>query len=229
MRLSRLIAVIAATLAAACAAVPQEPAHPTYYVMRHLDTPAGERDPDLTAGGRAKAERLAAWGFGPAPAAIYVSGYRRTQQTAAPLAARLGLTPIVYDAADTTALVARVRAGPSPALVVGHSNTVPDIVEQLGGDAVRRERPAERRPGEGPHDGLARHGQPDALVRRAHRRDDPGRRVHEGAVEVEEGHGPGGGHGTDRAPRARGDRIGDDVRDGRRYTGAHRRRPGHHR
>ena len=59
------------------------------------------------------------------------SGGRR--QTAAPLAERLGLTPIVYDPADTPALVARVRAGPSPALIVGHSNTVPDIVEQLGG------------------------------------------------------------------------------------------------
>jgi broad specificity phosphatase PhoE len=75
------------------------------------------------------ADRLA----GAPPAVIYVSTYRRTAQTAAPTAARLGLTPIVYDPRDTPALVARVRSGPTPALIVGHSNTVPDIVEQLGG------------------------------------------------------------------------------------------------
>jgi broad specificity phosphatase PhoE len=66
-------------------------------------------------------------------AAIYVSHFKRTQQTAAAVAARFGLTPIVYDPADTAALIARVRAGPLPALIVGHSNTVPDIVERLGG------------------------------------------------------------------------------------------------
>ena len=101
--------------------------------MRHLDVPAGQQDPDLTATGRARAERLAAELATLHPRAIYVSTYKRTRQSAAPLAARLGVTPIVYDPADTAALVARVRAGPMPALIVGHSNTVPDIVEQLGG------------------------------------------------------------------------------------------------
>jgi phosphohistidine phosphatase SixA len=106
---------------------------PVYYVMRHLNTPQGERDPDLTAEGQAAAARLPGLFTRERPAAIYVSNFRRTQQTAAPLAARLGLTPIVYDPADTPALVGRVRSGPLPALVAGHSNTVPDIVEQLGG------------------------------------------------------------------------------------------------
>ena len=132
MRLSGLLVFALATLAA-CATTP-EPAAPSFYVVRHLHTPSGERDPDLLAEGRRAAQALASW-FRPgqAPRAIYVSDYRRTRQTAAPLAARLGLTPIVYDPADTPALAARVRAGPLPALVVGHSNTVPDIVVQLGG------------------------------------------------------------------------------------------------
>jgi len=132
MRLSGLLVFILATLAA-CATTP-EPAAPSFYVVRHLNTPSGERDPDLLPEGQRAAQALAGW-FRPggAPRAIYVSDYRRTRQTAAPLAARLGLTPIVYDPADTPALVARVRAGPVPALIVGHSNTVPDIVEQLGG------------------------------------------------------------------------------------------------
>jgi phosphohistidine phosphatase SixA len=131
MRLSGLL-VIALFVLLACATTP-EPARPPIYVMRHLNTPAGERDPDLLPEGQRAAGALAAWFGRERPRAIYVSDFRRTRQTAAPLAARLGLTPIVYDPADTPGLVARVRAGPLPALIVGHSNTVPDIVEALGG------------------------------------------------------------------------------------------------
>ena len=134
MPLLRLFALASLALAAACTTASAEaPSGPVYYVMRHLNTPEGQRDPDLTDEGQRRAALLADW-FGEArPAVIYVSDFRRTRQTAAPLAARLGLTPIVYDAADTPGLIARVRAGPLPALVVGHSNTVPDIVAGLGG------------------------------------------------------------------------------------------------
>jgi broad specificity phosphatase PhoE len=132
MRLSGLL-VIALLALAACATTPAPASPPATWVMRHLNTPAGERDPDLLPAGQRAAEALAAR-LGREPiAAIYVSDYRRTRQTAAPLAARLGLTPILYDPADTPGLIARVRAGPRPALIVGHSNTVPDIVAQLGG------------------------------------------------------------------------------------------------
>jgi broad specificity phosphatase PhoE len=103
------------------------------YVMRHLDTPAGERDPDLLPAGGARAEQLAALLANRGIAAIYVTDYRRSRQTAEPLARRLGLVPIVYDPGDPGALVARLRGGPRPALVVGHSNTVPQLVAALGG------------------------------------------------------------------------------------------------
>jgi broad specificity phosphatase PhoE len=132
MKLMRLALIALAALAAGCSTTP-EPSGPVYWVMRHLHTPAGERDPDLTAEGQRQAALLPAAIGGERPAAIYVSTFKRTRQSAAPLAARLGLTPIVYDPADTPGLVARVRAGPLPALIVGHSNTVPDIIEQLGG------------------------------------------------------------------------------------------------
>ena len=134
MPLIRLLALMLFALAPACTTAPAEAIQsPVYYVMRHLHTPEGERDPDLTSEGRRHAGMLADRLAGGRLAAIYVSHFKRTQQSAEPLASRLGLTPIVYDPADTAALVARVRSGPSPALIVGHSNTVPDIVEQLGG------------------------------------------------------------------------------------------------
>ncbi|HEX8639747.1 MAG TPA: phosphoglycerate mutase family protein [Allosphingosinicella sp.] len=130
MRLFALFAAFAAL--AACATTTPDPAVPVYYVMRHLHTPAGERDPDLTAEGRRQAALLPGL-LRDRPRTLYVSSYKRTQQTAAPLAAALDLTPIVYDPADTPALLARARQGPFPVLIVGHSNTVPDIVAGLGG------------------------------------------------------------------------------------------------
>jgi phosphohistidine phosphatase SixA len=134
MALLRLLLLALLPALASCATMQAAAAQqPVYYVIRHLHTPEGERDPDLTAEGQAAAQRLVQLFANERPAAIYVSDFKRTRQTAAPLAARLGLTPIVYDPRDTPALIARVRAGPWPVLIVGHSNTVPDIVEQLGG------------------------------------------------------------------------------------------------
>jgi broad specificity phosphatase PhoE len=126
-------ALFAALLLPACATDDMAASDSAIYVVRHLHTPEGERDPDLLPEGRRVAillgERLA----GARIAAIYITDFKRTRQTAGPLAEQLGLTPILYDPRDTPALVARVRAGPLPALVVGHSNTVPDIIAQLGG------------------------------------------------------------------------------------------------
>lgn len=134
MSLIRLLLIALLPLTAGCVTVDDNaPPEPVYFVMRHLDTPQGERDPDLLPRGRAAAQRLPRLLAGERPAAVYVSPYKRTQQTAAAAASRYGLTPIVYDPADTPALVARARQGPWPVLIVGHSNTVPDIVEQLGG------------------------------------------------------------------------------------------------
>ncbi|HST35266.1 MAG TPA: phosphoglycerate mutase family protein [Allosphingosinicella sp.] len=124
----------ALAMLAACATVPATPPAPNIYVVRHLNTPAGQRDPDLLPEGQRVAQLLATWFGRERIQAIYVSDFRRTRQTAAPLATRLGLTPLVYDPADTPGLIARVRAGPLPALIVGHSNTVPDIVAALGGE-----------------------------------------------------------------------------------------------
>ncbi|MEA3051377.1 MAG: hypothetical protein QOG72_280 [Sphingomonadales bacterium] len=137
MTLFRPLAALLLLALAACATTAPEPAAPSWYVMRHLQKADGP-DPALSAEGRANAERLAAWFAADPPAAVYVSTTRRARETAAPLAARLGLAPKEYDPRDTPALVARVRAEAGTVLVVGHSNTVAEIVARLGGT-----RPAE--------------------------------------------------------------------------------------
>lgn len=53
----------------------------------------GHADPELAPAGRDQAERVAARLAAGRIDAIYTSGLRRTEQTAAPLARRLGLTP----------------------------------------------------------------------------------------------------------------------------------------
>ena len=119
-------------LAAGCATVrPEAPRQ--IYVMRHLQAGAGQ-DPALTEEGSRQAQKLAGWfAAKAAPRAIYVSTLRRARDSAAPLAAKLGLGLKPYDPANTDALVAAVNAESGSVLVVGHSNTVPDIVERLGG------------------------------------------------------------------------------------------------
>ena len=121
-----------------CASAPRPAATPAIFVMRHLHTPAGTKDPDLTAAGQAAAQSLAVMLDHDRPHAIYVSDTKRARQTAAPLALRIGVVPKVYDPADTAGLVASVAAEPGTVLIVGHSNTVPEIIERLGG-----ERPAD--------------------------------------------------------------------------------------
>lgn len=99
-------------------------------------------DPPLTAAGERRAERLAAM-FGDVRGtgridAIYVTDTRRTQQTAMPLAARLGLRATVMPSGNVGAIASSVlkehRGG--RALIVGHSNTVPEIVQKLSGVTV---------------------------------------------------------------------------------------------
>lgn len=116
----------------ACAsAVDQEQ---TVYVMRHLPKAEGS-DPPLTPTGAAQAAVLADLLADRGIKAIYATSTRRAQETAAPLASRLGIGVQLYDPKDPGALVSSVRKAKGNALVVGHSNTVPDLVTRFGGTA----------------------------------------------------------------------------------------------
>lgn len=132
--LFRLISFLALLALGGCLHVPpQDPPGPSYYVMRHLHTPAGATDPDLTEEGQRQSRMMVDFFELDPPAVIYVTDTKRARQTAAPLAAHLGLTPKIYEGQNYAALVAAVSAEQGTVLIVGHSNTVPDIVEQLGG------------------------------------------------------------------------------------------------
>jgi broad specificity phosphatase PhoE len=132
MTLFRPLAALLIFVTAACATTAGDPPEPSWYVMRHLQKGEGQ-DPALSAEGTRNAQRLASRFGRDRPSAVYVSSTRRARETAAPLAAKLGVMVKEYDPRDTAGLVARVKAEPGTVLVVGHSNTVPEIVERLGG------------------------------------------------------------------------------------------------
>jgi 2,3-bisphosphoglycerate-dependent phosphoglycerate mutase len=111
----------------------------TVIVIRHAEKESVEGDPKLTDAGRSRAALLASMlGDASRPGhlgAIYVTDTARTQLTAAPLAKSLGLVPVVmkYDAVEAVARRALHEQSGGRALIVGHSDTVPRIVEELSG------------------------------------------------------------------------------------------------
>jgi broad specificity phosphatase PhoE len=115
----------------------------TIIVMRHAEKAAlPVEDPPLSPAGEARAAALAHI-LGQAPEefrvqGIFVSEFRRTQETVRPLANRLGVAVIVVPAADIAGVAKRARQEfrGGRVLIVGHSNTVPQIVKELSGQEV---------------------------------------------------------------------------------------------
>jgi broad specificity phosphatase PhoE len=112
----------------------------TVLLVRHAEQePAPAADPPLSETGRARAARLAALLGEPDPAgrpvAILVSDTRRSAETAAPLAGRLGVNPEVIPGGDPAATVRAIfeRHRGETVIVVGHANTVPSIAARLIG------------------------------------------------------------------------------------------------
>lgn len=105
-------------------------------LVRHGEPLAGGSDPSLSAAGQARASELAETLAAAGVVKIITSNFARTQETAAPLATHLGLTPVVIPALDVAAIVAAVKAAKGLAVVVGHSNTVPDVVDTLCGTSL---------------------------------------------------------------------------------------------
>jgi broad specificity phosphatase PhoE len=115
----------------------------TVIVIRHAekDLSVSASDPPLTPAGEARAALLASM-FGDAQRlghldAIYVSPALRNRLTAAPLAARLGLAATVAPADDPRGLARRALREHSGGrvLIIGHSDTVPQIVAALSGNS----------------------------------------------------------------------------------------------
>jgi broad specificity phosphatase PhoE len=88
----------------------------------------------LSQAGEARAERLATLLKDAGIGAIYVTDFVRTNKTAEPLARALAKEPIVVLKGDSKELAARLRAehARQTVLLVGHSDTLPGLLNALG-------------------------------------------------------------------------------------------------
>ncbi len=113
----------------------------TVIFVRHAEKAADPADdPDLSPAGRRRAAELARMlvdadvipGLG--VDAVYSTPFRRTEQTARPVAEALDLPIISYDAADTELFIEElVREYKGKIiLIVGHSNTIPLMIGGMG-------------------------------------------------------------------------------------------------
>jgi broad specificity phosphatase PhoE len=128
---------LACTLVLAALAVAPGGAQRAIIVVRHAERaevqPGSSNDPPLAAQGEARAERLASMLRGAGVSAIYSTAFRRTLATAQPLAAATKV-PVsrMPPTADTLVAMLRAKHPDGVVLVVGHSNTVPEIPQKLG-------------------------------------------------------------------------------------------------
>lgn len=104
----------------------------TVFVVRHAEKVDESKDPALSSQGQKRAQDLARLLRDADIKHIFVTEYQRTQMTAAPLAASLQLTPKQYAAKESSALAPLVQQENSNVLIVGHSNTLIDILKSFG-------------------------------------------------------------------------------------------------
>jgi broad specificity phosphatase PhoE len=108
-------------------------AAPIIFIVRHAEKAStGGNDPGLSPEGQKRAEALARILKDSQITSVFVTEFKRTQETAAPTAEAAHLTPTVISANDTAGLVDKLRALNGNALVVGHGNTIPDVLKRLG-------------------------------------------------------------------------------------------------
>ena len=110
----------------------------TVIVVRHAEKniEPDNPDPELSPAGQARAQEIARI-FGDAGVqAVYATQYKRTQQTVAPLANRLGLSVTSVDAKQSAELTKRILSNNRGQIVfvAGHNNTAPEIVNMLSGE-----------------------------------------------------------------------------------------------
>jgi broad specificity phosphatase PhoE len=106
------------------------------FIVRHAEKDeSSSNDPGLSNAGRARAESLASMLKDAGVTTIYATEFRRTQETAAPLAQIVGLQVVTLPGKSAADFVAKLRElHDGNALVVGHSNTIPLLIRALGID-----------------------------------------------------------------------------------------------
>lgn len=115
----------------------------TIVLVRHAEkmpTVEGDKgDPDLSPEGKQRAERLAKLLKKYKPHEIFSTDYKRTKQTAEPIAKIRNKQIQTYDPAKLADLVAKIMpSNTDHYLIVGHSNTAPGLANLIAKKEVFR-------------------------------------------------------------------------------------------
>jgi len=122
-----IILSIPLLLAAAAEAVP------VIFIVRHAEkASASDKDPDLSLEEQKRADALARILKDSQINSVFVTEFKRTQETAAPTAKAAHVSPTEVPSKDIAGLAGKLRGLNGNALVVGHGNTIPDLLKALG-------------------------------------------------------------------------------------------------
>jgi 2,3-bisphosphoglycerate-dependent phosphoglycerate mutase len=107
----------------------------TYYIVRHAEketTNTMTSDVPLSDAGRQRAEALKELLQKENIKHIFSTNFIRTKSTAQPLANAISIPIEIYDPKDTN-FISKLKSLDGNILIVGHSNTVDDLVNELSG------------------------------------------------------------------------------------------------
>lgn len=114
----------------------------TIFLVRHAEKVDSSRDPELSLQGKARAVRLMELLSKAEIDHIYSTDYKRTRNTAQPLAEKLDLFIESYRPFEEELVKTLKQAmDGKQILVVGHSNTIPALVNQLIDEKVYEQLP----------------------------------------------------------------------------------------
>lgn len=108
-----------------------------YYFIRHAEKDRSDstnKNPSLTIQGLERANKWALFFKDKNIAAVYSTNYKRTQQTALPIAKEQNLEIISYTAKELISEKFIANNKGKNIVIVGHSNTTPELVNNLLGE-----------------------------------------------------------------------------------------------
>ena len=108
------------------------------FLLRHSEKNKGN-DPTLTLKGEQRARDVALQLASSNPMQLFSTEFRRTQQTIAPLAEMLDLEVNDYNPKELVQFSSMLKQLTGNVVVVGHSNTTPELIKLLSGYRVNIE------------------------------------------------------------------------------------------
>lgn len=103
----------------------------TLYLVRHAEKLAESKNPPLTQCGKERARQLATLLSTAKIKSIYSTSYQRTMSTAAPLSNKQSIAIKNYDPKQLEQFALHLKQRKENALIVGHSNTTPQLTQLL--------------------------------------------------------------------------------------------------